>query len=117
MSADNGVYILKTKDQFRVIHAQAIENIYTNDKRLNPIRVILLWGNTRYTKDEEKANNIAKMLNSRLYTEYGINTITFNKTWKHIVCDAKNLASKLLENTNASQRIDKADLEYVLNNF
>jgi hypothetical protein len=28
MSADNGIYILETKDEFRVIHAQAIENIY-----------------------------------------------------------------------------------------
>jgi hypothetical protein len=28
MSADNGVYILQSKDGFRVTHAQAIENIY-----------------------------------------------------------------------------------------
>lgn len=27
MSADNGIYILQTKDGFRVSHAQAIENI------------------------------------------------------------------------------------------
>lgn len=30
MSADNGVYILQTKDGFRVIHAQAIDNISYN---------------------------------------------------------------------------------------
>ena len=28
MSADNGIYILQSLDGFRVIHAQAIENIY-----------------------------------------------------------------------------------------
>lgn len=28
MSADNGIYILKSKDEYRVIHTQAIENIY-----------------------------------------------------------------------------------------
>jgi len=28
MSADNGIYILQSKDGFRVAHAQAIENIY-----------------------------------------------------------------------------------------
>jgi hypothetical protein len=28
MSADNGIYILQTKDEFRVIEAQAIENLY-----------------------------------------------------------------------------------------
>jgi len=28
MSADNGIYILQTKDGFRVIEAQAIENLW-----------------------------------------------------------------------------------------
>ena len=28
MSADNGVYILKSKDGFRVAHLQCIENLY-----------------------------------------------------------------------------------------
>ena len=28
MSADNGIYIHKFKDGYRVVHAQAIENIY-----------------------------------------------------------------------------------------
>lgn len=28
MSADNGIYILKLKDQYRVIEAQAIGNLY-----------------------------------------------------------------------------------------
>lgn len=36
MSADNGIYILKTKDGYRVLHSQAIENIYWhwNDDRM-----------------------------------------------------------------------------------
>jgi hypothetical protein len=36
MSADNGIYILESKDGFRVIHAQAIENLYWwwKDERL-----------------------------------------------------------------------------------
>lgn len=28
MSADNGIYILQTKDGYRVVHAQGIDNIY-----------------------------------------------------------------------------------------
>ena len=28
MSADNGIYILQTLDGYRVVHAQAIENLY-----------------------------------------------------------------------------------------
>jgi hypothetical protein len=33
MSADNGIYILQTKDGWRVIHAQAIENIYWDEEK------------------------------------------------------------------------------------
>lgn len=32
MSADNGIYILQTLDGYRVVHAQAIENIYDGGK-------------------------------------------------------------------------------------
>ena len=32
MSADNGIYVLHTKDGYRVAHTQAIENIYWWDK-------------------------------------------------------------------------------------
>ena len=31
MSSDNGIYILQTLDGYRVVHAQAIENIYDGD--------------------------------------------------------------------------------------
>lgn len=36
MSADDGIYILQAKDGFRVIHAQAIDNLYWwwDDERL-----------------------------------------------------------------------------------
>ena len=67
MSVDNGIYILKTKDQYRVTHAQAIENIYweydnkyayyfnsANDK-LVPTRVVEYWGDCKYTRSPEMA--------------------------------------------------------------
>ena len=44
MSADNGVYILKTKDQYRVTSAQAIESIFDANGKLKPIEVVWLWG-------------------------------------------------------------------------
>lgn len=31
MSGDSGIYILQTKDGYRVVHTQAIENIYDGD--------------------------------------------------------------------------------------
>ena len=61
MSADNGIYILKLKDQYRVAHLQAIENIYWSEfecdistaKRYNreivPTRVVEMWGDCKFT--------------------------------------------------------------------
>lgn len=114
MSADNGVYILKTKDQYRVTMAQAIENIFDGSGRLKPIEVVYLWGSVRYTRDESKAMDIAKIINSRSYTEYGIKTFTYNKTWKHIVEDAKNSAKFQLENVSSLDSFQVNKLNYVL---
>ena len=67
MSADNGIYILKTKDQYRVTHTQAIENVYweydsryayyINERtnKLVPTRVVEYWGGCRYTRNPETA--------------------------------------------------------------
>lgn len=109
MSADNGIYILKTKDQYRVIHAQAIENVYwehdnriayylnSRNNMLVPSRVVEFWGNTRYTKSEEIALKVANAMLNNIekncgICEYGIRTFTYNKTWKHILEDAKEKA-------------------------
>jgi hypothetical protein len=95
MSADIGTYILNTKDgQYRVIHAQAIENIFEgySSNRYNPLEVVLTWIDCRYTKDYEKAMQIANSMEYRNRTEYGIRIFEFKKTWKHIVEDAKKMA-------------------------
>lgn len=104
MSADNGIYILKTKDQYRVTHAMAIDNIYWSHidgdhyPKLVPTRVVEYWGGKKYTRNEETALKVANaMLKHTYICEYGINTIVFNKTWKHIVEDAKEYAVKEIE--------------------
>ena len=68
MSADNGIYILKTKDQYRVAHLCAIDNVTWSvidgdwctdmDKRgkLVPTRVVEMWGNCKYTRNKNKKN-------------------------------------------------------------
>jgi hypothetical protein len=95
MSADNGIYILKTKDgQYRVAHAQAIENIYEgySGRRYDSLQVVLTWMDCRYTRDFEKAMIVANAMENKWHTEYGIRVFTYNKTWKHIVEDAKKMA-------------------------
>ena len=107
MSADNGIYILKTKDQYRVAHLQAIDNVswsiidgnWHNNKETRekcvPTRVVEMWGKCKYTRDENVALKIAhRWANSLSICEYGVNIITYNKTWKHIVEDAKKICKK-----------------------
>lgn len=117
MSADNGIYILKTKDQYRVNHAQAIERVFAdyNGKKLNPIEVMLIWGRCRYTKNELTAHQIANLMEKESRTEYGIRTFHYNKTWKHIVEDAKNEAeakkNEIISKHSTTDSYDKYRLQ------
>lgn len=110
MSADNGIYILKTKDQYRIAHLKAIDNVswsiidgdWQNNKftkgKCVPTRVVEMWGNCKFTRDEGKALRLAhKWAGSLPICEYGVNIITYNKTWKHILEDAQKYAKKELE--------------------
>jgi hypothetical protein len=104
MSADNGIYILKTKDQYRVICAQAIENLWWsyvhNDFQKYPVptRIVEYYGDSRYTRDFEKAQRVAfAMERSQPILEYGIRTIRVNKTWRQIVKEAKEMAKLEIE--------------------
>ncbi len=119
MSTDNGIYILKTKDQYRVAHLQAIDRIawsfidgnLQNDEaargRYVPTRVVEMWGNCKYTRDRNLAFAIAhKWAGSLPVCEYGVNVIVYNKMWKHIVNDAKKYAKKELEYLKKSGKND-----------
>lgn len=104
MSADNGIYILKTKDQYRVIHAQAIENLWwsyidmDNEDEIVPTRIIEYYNDSLVFTDETKVQKVANiMLKNFPYVEYGIQTIKVNKTWDEIVNEAKELAPKEIE--------------------
>ena len=113
MSADNGIYILKTKDQYRVAHLRAIDNVswsaidgdwQNNDStrgKCAPTRVVEMWGDCKFTRDESKALNMAhKWAGNLPICEYGVNIITYNKTWKQILKDAKAYAKKEIEFIN-----------------
>lgn len=100
MSADNGVYILETKDQYRVAHLKGIENVYwsavdgCHDECVST-RVVEMWGKCKFTRDKKKALNIAYDIVSQLYIcEYGVGIITCNKTWAQILKDAQAYAKK-----------------------
>lgn len=107
MSADNGVYILKMKDQHRVTYAHAIENLWwsfikrDSDREMVPTRIVELYGSKRYTRDAEKAMKVAQAIaRDSGYLEYGIQILPINKTWKQIVYEAKRLAPLEIEELN-----------------
>jgi hypothetical protein len=101
MSADNGIYILEMKDQARVIHAQAIENLWWSDAtnqmegEMVSSSIIEHYGGVPPMTLEE-----AKLKSFELYeealkddfcpvVEYGIRIFYINKTWDEIVEEAK----------------------------
>lgn len=88
MSADNGIYILKSPNfetgytEYRVTYASAIENIYyrSNYGDFNSEALQEYFGNCNVLDSEIAAFAKAKEINGDLekeglYTEYGIQTI------------------------------------------
>ena len=61
MSADNGIYILKTKDQYRVAHFTNSENMYYSaitgsyKNEIVSSRAVELWGDSKFTRRESIA--------------------------------------------------------------
>ena len=78
MSADNGIYVHKFRDGWRVTHAQAIENIYWRKGKNNYNYRILkqYFQDSPLFKTRQDAMDYACKLYDELeYTEYGICSI------------------------------------------
>ena len=90
MSADNGVYILKTKDkQYRVKEIRGVDYLYRYGS-LDSERVFEEFKDIKYTYCKANALLIASSILERLpICEYGISFITSDKTWNKFVKDAK----------------------------
>lgn len=91
MSADNGVYILKTGKQYRVKHLQAIDNLYWDNNgnyhdHMLPTKIVKMFGECKYTYSADKALNIAlTILDELSICEYGIVLLDAKKSWKEII--------------------------------
>ena len=104
MSANNGIYIFKTKEgQCRVVYVYEIANLHwsflnwsiTND--IISTRVVEIFGKGKFTYNQNIARSIAFSMSRKTYLEYGVNEIVANKTWKQIVKEAKELAPLEIE--------------------
>jgi hypothetical protein len=93
MSADNGIYILKCKDGWRVAHAQSIDNIYWWPDRkdgqyvqldsINPVQLYRYFkGSKNYKTEGEATSQAYKMYRDIMnddmcpIVEYGISYIS-----------------------------------------
>jgi len=103
MSADNAIIILQLKDQFRLSHMQAIENLrfsflsWKIEDEYISTRIIENFKDEDIYLDYDKIFEYAKILANELYEnglslEYGIITIRIDKSWSTLVDEAKNVA-------------------------
>lgn len=107
MSADNGVYILKTREgQYRVRNLQAIDNlnwsfIHFRPEHYVPTRILEYFGNCKYTYKSDVALQIAQNIYNHLpVCEYGIQTISIDRTWNRIKHDSIDYARQELKSLN-----------------
>ena len=106
MSADNGIYILRTADkQHRVLHMQAVDNLYFSYiythcdlNSFNSARLLEYYGSCKHTKNFEKALKIANQIKHQVeFVEYGIQIIQSNNTWEQIVEDGIKIIREEIE--------------------
>lgn len=93
MSRDDGIYILKLKDQYRVKHLSAIENIDWSDEEQKfvdyaPHSIVRMFDNAKAFSNFDRASAAAVRLENEEDTEYGVKVIEYDKTWEGIVRDA-----------------------------
>ena len=95
MSADNGIYILMTPSsksgeifEYRVIEAQAIDNIFYENPEGNPEQIISYFGKCIVYYSSDQAQFAAEALYAKIlnddfcpYLEYGIQVIELKKTF------------------------------------
>ena len=104
MSADNGVYILKTGNQYRVKHLQAIDNLYWDycktqfQNTIVPTRIFEMFCDCKYTYNCETAFKIANNIFKKLsICEYGIQLIDTNMSWGMVLKRARIHINKEIE--------------------
>jgi len=117
MSADNGVYILKTNKQYRVKHLGAIDNLYWDYSIMQSIdtpvstRILEMFGDCKYTYDHEKAFTIANNIFKKLpICEYGIQLIDINMSWGMVLKKARiHINKEIQQCKNDSKFTDEFD--------
>lgn len=101
MSISNGVYILKTGREYRVKHIHPLDFLYEGNtlgvhvNDLNPVRVLLEFGDCKQTSNAELAIKIAfKKMKEIGLCDSSIKIIDAECFWKDIVKISVKVASE-----------------------
>lgn len=117
MSADNGTYILKYRNGYRVTQKQCIENLWFDANKqgwMNPIEVYRYFNGSRCTNNYITALKVADAMERCCPTEYGIKTLQYNKTWDYIMHDAKEKAKTYLKTIEKTDRYQPYTKNFLL---
>ncbi len=92
MSADNGIYVLKTPVragegngfEYRIAEAQAIENAHDCDRAVRERYISSVFGSSWVLHSSRRAQHVARLLHRDLvasggYTEYGVVVVKLNE--------------------------------------
>ena len=100
MSADNVIYVLELKDQYRIKYMSAPDNIwwsYIDGQLSSPVasRIVEYFSKSPCFKKKEDAYKHAfKLYEKEEYVEYGVSPLCINKTWLQILKEAREYISK-----------------------
>ena len=100
MSADNVIYVLELKDQYRIKYMSAPDNIWwshIDGQSPSPVasRIVGYFGKSPFFKKKDDAYKHAfKLYEKEEYVEYGVSSLCINKTWLQILKEAREYISK-----------------------
>lgn len=121
MSADNGVYILRTNNQYRVVRTQGIDDLFYNvisgglpDGKMDPVAIVARFGSSQFTADRNMAYYIARQELSKGVCEYGIRELISDKSWKQIMKEAKENAKREIEYLREQNQSHKWDYQIAI---
>lgn len=118
MSADNGIYIVKLKDEYRVVMASAIENLFFEHEDGNPLEICSYLLNSRKYESEEEAYKRALQIEEEIdnegsWTEYGICNITLPYSMKYYAEKALlQISEDIYKLQNGKHEVNYADPAY-----
>lgn len=127
MSADNTIIILEMLDQYRVESIQAQESLYWSWIEMSILpkisfsRVYERFRKSKVFYERSDAVDYADSLDSKMFSEYGIQFVKVKKNWDEVVKLAREQMGKerlsIIQNTSLEEDVRESVLETFNHNY